>query len=378
MGKKEALNQSIAVFGGSGSGKTVLLSSFYGELHERRNEPGGPAVVVADDLGQGNHLYQNYLKMRDSAELPAPNRFSSTLYKFSVKLEDGDDAMRLAWHDYPGEWFEQGVSGEEAERRVDTFRDLLGSDVAFLLVDGQRLLDNAGEEERYLKSLFANVSDGLLSLKKDLLAKGKLVTFPRIWILALSKADLLPEYSVSAFRDLIILKANDELEHLRKVLAGLVESPEALSVGEDFMLLSSAKFEANSIEVTKRIGLDLILPLAAMLPFERHLRWVHQKKARGALALKFFNSAGPLIATMIGKAGGLIGKLHAPAGKILGSLSPVIDAAILSAFERAEEKLQESYSKAGAKSDEMEELLHSYKLALEKGEADGVLLLSRR
>jgi hypothetical protein len=30
---------------------------------------------------------------------------------------------------------------------------LLRSDVAILLVDGQKLLDNAGEEERYLKSL---------------------------------------------------------------------------------------------------------------------------------------------------------------------------------------------------------------------------------
>ena len=54
------------------------------------------------------------------------------------------DALRLVWHDYPGEWFEEDVSGpEEAQRRVDTFKSLLGSDVAFLLVDGQRLLDNA-------------------------------------------------------------------------------------------------------------------------------------------------------------------------------------------------------------------------------------------
>ena len=46
------------------------------------------------------------------------------------------------------------------------------------------------------------------------------------------------------------------------------------------MLLSSAKFEPNRIEVTERIGLDLVLPLAAMLPFERHIRWVEQKQIR--------------------------------------------------------------------------------------------------
>ena len=87
-----------------------------------------------------------------------------------------------------------------------------------------------------------------------------LVEFPRIWILALSKADLLPDLDVFEFRDLVIDKASDDLDELRKVLAGLVESPDALSVGEDFVLLSSAKFEPNRIEVTERIGLDLVLP----------------------------------------------------------------------------------------------------------------------
>ena len=49
------------------------------------------------------------------------------------------EALRLVWHDYPGEWWQEDVSvPEEAQRRVDTFKSLLGSDVAFLLVDGQR------------------------------------------------------------------------------------------------------------------------------------------------------------------------------------------------------------------------------------------------
>ncbi len=74
------------------------------------------------------------------------------------------------WHDYPGEWFEQDVSGpEEARRRVDAFEALLGSDVALLLVDGQRLVENSGREQGYLKSLLSNFRNGLLSLKGDLL-----------------------------------------------------------------------------------------------------------------------------------------------------------------------------------------------------------------
>ncbi|GAA3945863.1 hypothetical protein [Actinoplanes auranticolor] len=79
--------------------------------------------------------------MKNSARLPAANRFSATTYSFSVKLKDGSnpsaskgrpfDALRIVWHDYPGEWFEQDVSGpEEARRRIDTFKSLLGSDIA--------------------------------------------------------------------------------------------------------------------------------------------------------------------------------------------------------------------------------------------------------
>lgn len=35
------------------------------------------------------------------------------------------------------------------------------------------------------------------------------------------------------------------------------------------MLLSSARFEPDRIEVTQRVGLDLNLPVASMLPLER-------------------------------------------------------------------------------------------------------------
>jgi hypothetical protein len=51
--------------------------------------------------------------MRDHATAPPPTQFVGTTYYFSLKLNGAADAqakkrpfdiLRLAWHDYPGEW----------------------------------------------------------------------------------------------------------------------------------------------------------------------------------------------------------------------------------------------------------------------------------
>ena len=381
----KTLDQHIAIFGESGSGKTVLLSSFYGATQEPQFLRSSLFNVTADDTGQGHRLHGNYLGMKNSARRPETTRFASTSYAFSVKLKDKNiragnarqfDAVRLVWHDYPGDWFEQDVSGpEEARRRLDAFKDLLGADVALLLVDGQRLLDNAGEEERYLKSLFGSFRTGLLRLKDDLLDDGKpLVKFPRIWILALSKADLLPEFDVFKFRDLVISKAAEDLNELRKVLAGLVESSDALSVGEDFVMLSSAKFEANKIEVTERIGLDLILPLAAMLPFERHIRWVETKQLGAKVVEELLGGASALAAALIGKV-----KFAGPKGLLLGLVGPrVVSAAIDAASKLAGDTLKEKYADALAKKDYMAAALTGFRLDMERAEEELVLLRSQK
>lgn len=382
MKLSRALEQQIAVFGEAGSGKTVMVSSFYGATQEAHYLQKSLFHVVADDIGQGAQLHRNYLGMRDSARLPMPTRFSSTAYSFSIKLKDGPsakamkarpfDALRLVWHDYPGEWFEADVSGpEEAGRRVDAFRSLLGSDVALLLVDGQRLLDNSGDEERYLRSLLSNFRNGLLSLKHEVLDDGKpLIDFPRIWLLALSKSDLLPDLDVFKFRDLLIEKAADDIAELRKVLAGFVEASDALSVGEDFLLLSSASFDADRIEVTKRVGLELLLPLAAMLPFERHVRWAQAKNMSGKVVENLMGGAGALAVSLIGK-----GKLPGPLGLLVNLLGPslVDDAAKLGG-----DKLRQINAEALAKNDSLTATLTRFRMDLDEGEAAQVLLRSPR
>jgi hypothetical protein len=391
MQLSRALEQSVAVFGESGSGKTVMLSSFYGGTQESQFLKKSLFHVVADDFGQGNRLHRNYLGMRDSARLPMTNHLSATSYSFSLRLKDSPDAkaaksrpfdaLRLTWYDYPGEWFKQNVSGpEEAQRRVDTFRSLLGADVALFLVDGQRLLDNAGEEERYLKSLFSNFRNGLLSLKDHLLADGTpLLEFPRIWVMGLSKADLWPDLDVIKFRDLLIDKSADDIDELRQVLEGFVQGSEALSVGEDFMLLSSAKFAADKIEVSKRVGLELILPLAATLPLERHVRWAGAKQLQGKVAENLLGAGAQGAAVLAAALLGSKVKTPGPVGLVLRVVGVVLSEQVLeNAAKLAGDKLREVNAEAVAKHNYLTATLTGFRMLLDSGEEQQILLRSVR
>jgi hypothetical protein len=378
--QSRVLEQHIAVFGESGSGKTVLVSSFYGATLESQFLNSSLFDVVADDRSQHTFLHQNYLGMRNRAQPPAPTRFAAKSYSFSVKLRDNSeaavksrpfDALRLVWHDYPGEWFEQDVDGEEeAQRRVDTFRSLLSSDVALLLVDAQKLLDYAGEEERYLKSLIANFHTGLLSIKDELLVDGKpLVEFPRIWLMALSKADLMPDMDTFKFRDMLTEKVGGDLDQLARVIAGLVEASDALSVAEDFVLLSSAKFEPGEIKVAERVGLNLILPLAAILPFERHVRWNQAMQLPGKVAENLLSGASTLAAALVARKI----RLPGPVGKVLNLVNPTL---VNAAAKLAGDKLREMNAQALARQDHLAAVLTGFRLDLDRAEKDNVLYRS--
>lgn len=385
--------QHIAVFGEAGSGKTVLVSSFFGRTQEG-SYSNDLWDLVADDTGQGNRLYQNYVGMRDEARVPAHTKFAATTYSFSVKLKGGYraeakkrpfDALRLAWHDYPGDWFEASPSSEgEANRRVNTFRSLLRSDVAILLVDGQKLLDYKGEEERYLKSLMTSFRQGVLRMKEDLLAdEDRLVEFPRIWIISLSKADLFPDWDVYSFRDLVIGKAAEHIDSLRATLKDLVDTPEALSVGEDFMLLSSAKFDLSAagpepvdIDVTQRVGVDLILPVASLLPLERRVQWAERMEIPRRVLDTLADGAEILAAALVGGQLLRMDKLVAKLPKVGPFVDKAALAALIAAAKMAESQLRHINAQAREDHDYLTATLTQFKLDLDQGVTDRLLIRS--
>jgi hypothetical protein len=238
------------------------------------------------------------------------------------------------------------------------------------------LLDNAGEEERYLKLLITNFSNGLLLVKNDLLIGGKpLVRFPRIWILALSKADLLPNLDVATFKELLIENVGDDIDDLRKVLSGFVESNAALSVGEDFVLFSSAEFEVGKIDLTKRVGVELILPIAAMLPFERHARWAQAGVVSAKVAETLLHNVGLLVSVLMK----IKIKLPGPLGTLISLLGfaftkEISDAAI----KWLGANLTKTRNDALAKRDYLTATLADFRMALDKGEAQKILLKSQQ
>lgn len=383
MGNK--LTQHIAVFGESGSGKTVLLSSFYGALQEPHQVKKNKFYLSADNASQGNILGQNFLGMKNTASLPSATRFQSTSYAFTIKNALGKNEstkksskpkeLGLVWHDYPGEWFEQEVSGKkEAQRRVETFRNLLESDVAIVLVDSQKLIDNVGQEERYLKSLLTNFRNGLLSLQDHILDEGQpLIVFPRIWMFALSKSDLLPAWDVQTFKDLLIEKTGEDIVQFRNVVSQFVESDQALSVGEDYLLLSSAKFEPKKIEVEQRVGIDLVLPIASVMPFERQLRWAEAKNISRKVATTLILGAGA-VATAI--AGSKIKNLASGKGILL--VLEVGLEALRRILNMAGKSMEKANAEAEARHDFVAATLTQFKLDLDKAEKHLVLSQSVR
>lgn len=378
----ETPEQHIAVFGESGSGKTVLLSSFYGAAQEPGFTDNHLYRIICDSFKQGTKLHKNYLGMREKARPPMGNRFNAETYSFTLKLKEESadnrqaspfNALKLVWHDYPGEWLNDGANSEEEGLvRLNTFKDLVQSDVALILVDGAQLIADEDNVERYLKSLLGNLKNTLLPLRDDLLSDGKkLVKFPRIWMFALTKCDLLPHYNAYAFRDLLLGNVGGEIADLRQILSGFIDGEEALSVGEDYILTSSAKFEAGQINLDDRVGINLVLPVASALPMQRHLRWANALVLPARVAKELLNGIGA-ITSFIQR---FQHRLPQPLAAMINRAQPEV---IAHAANLADEGLEKLQKKALQKRDFIAAIIAGFQLELSQAESEKVLLRSHK
>jgi hypothetical protein len=157
-----------------------------------------------------------------------------------------------------------------------------------------------------------------------------------------------------------------------------------MSVGEDFMLLSSAKFELSSaspepveIDVSQRVGLDLILPVAAVLPLERRVQWSERMEIPRKVLDTLADGAETLAKVLVG--GKLIGvdKLVRKIPKVGPLASKVAIPALIAASKMGGEQLRQMNAKAREDHDYLTATLTQFKLDLDRGVADKLLIRSR-
>jgi hypothetical protein len=274
MVRRPAKEKHIAVFGETGSGKTTLLSVFYGHQQSFAFSKNAGYSLLAMDTTQGQKLLQTYHRIEDNL-LPPQTRFHQKDFHFRIRLQGmQQDTCNLVWHDYPGEWWTETRSGEENDRKMASFKTLLRSDIALFLVDGQRLREN---QNNYLVRLFKSFRDEIQRLHNNFNENNvSLNIFPRIWIICLSKADLFPGKDVEWFRKEVLKSVADEIAALSEEIKSMVKKPEYVSIGNDFLLLSSSKFDPETgrvVDPSQTVGVDLISPLSIMVPLYYARKW---------------------------------------------------------------------------------------------------------
>lgn len=188
---------------------------------------------------------------------------------------------------------------------------------------------------------------------------------------------------MNTFRDLVIVKAADDIEQLRSTIAGMIVTPDALSIGEDFMLLSSAKFELKAdsaepveIDLKQRIGLDLMLPIASLLPLERRVLWEERMKLPWKVAETLADGADVIAAALAGvkftgfeKLLRMVTKNDAQAALV----AKVLPVAFVAAIKIVGSKLKEMNKDARAKHLYLRAMLTQFKIDLDQAGTENVL-----
>ncbi len=122
--------------------------------------------------------------------------------------------------------------------------------------------------------------------------------------------------------------------------------------------------------MTERIGLDLILPVAAMLPLERHLRWVRRQQIGAKVAEDLLAGVGDLATALSGRA-----KFAGAVGRVAGLIGRGVNSV---ATDLGADQLRKLHAAALAKHDHMAAVLSRFALDLDDAEERRILLRSRK
>ena len=243
----------LALFGQSGAGKTALLASYFGNQQRHTFEARHGYRLEAEDTSDGNELLGRYYGMEQGRFPRGTDDFREHRFSLILKLpEQSERVFRVVWYDYPGGWWEREPSDEgERQARRQALERLATSHVGILLIDGDKYATQGISYVRTLLAQFRNEMSRLAPLRVD-------DALPRQWIIAVSKADLLPPGTTAedVARDLLA-SAGDELSGLASAL------PSQASFGRHFLLLSAARGDgAQVMDAHRYLGLTLVAPLA--------------------------------------------------------------------------------------------------------------------
>jgi len=254
------LNLRIAAFGESRSGKTVLLSTFYGRMRSASFIKSRGYSLVANSRAQGNRLLELYHQL-ESKKFP-PASLEHTLYAFSLMVNRLNQvALNIEWDDYPGEWWTTDAVDAEYDHERETLPwNLLHSDAALFIVDGERYKEGG---HHYLLKLFGKFREEFerqrikMELEEDAPAPG-VMPWPKTWIIALSKCDIFPQtYTAEKFyKD--IVSHQDIIEEIDLMKEKLSFQDANSTFGERFLLLSAVSVQEGVPVVSTGKGLDLI------------------------------------------------------------------------------------------------------------------------
>ena len=137
------------------------------------------------------------------------------------------------------------------------------------------------------------------------------------------------------------------------------------------MLLSSARFEPGRIEVDERLGLDLVLPVAMLLPLERLVDWMQRLEIPRVWLDRLADNADAFAAILIGARA-----FRTALGKI-PRVGPLVTAvaipAVTASIKLGGTQIKKVNAEARAKQDYLTAILTQFQLDLDQGVRDNLL-----